>query len=111
MVDLLRSTVRPLGTGMSSNSLRWTRGGLDGQAGAASRQSDRTRMRGMTSTSWRPSYNQWGWSTKFLAWTLVTALLSGCASTSVPPMGYQGKPFRPAADERQARSRAGKEEE
>ena len=65
----------------------------------------------MASTSWRSSYNQWGWSTKFLAWTLVTALLSGCASTSVPPMGYQGKPFRPEADERQLWSAAEKEEE
>src|SRR3970040_112577 len=111
MVDLLRSTVRPLGTGMSSNSLRWTRVGLDAQAVAASRQSDRTRMRRMASTSWRSSYNQWGWSTKFLAWTLVTPLLSGCASPSVPPMGYQGKPFRPEADERQLGSAAEKEEE
>jgi predicted Zn-dependent protease len=39
------------------------------------------------------------------------ALLSGCASTHVPPMGYQGKPFRPEPDERQLWSEADKEEE
>ena len=55
----------------------------------------------MASTSWQSSYNQWGWATKFLAWTLVVALLAGCASTHVPPMGYQGKAFRPEPDERQ----------
>ena len=65
----------------------------------------------MASTSWRSSYNRWGWRTKFLAWILVTVLLSGCASTNVPPMGYQGKPFRPEPDERKLWSDAEKEEE
>src|SRR5713101_6822538 len=111
IVDLLKSTVSPLGNGISSNSLRWARGGWEAQAVAASRQSDRARMRRMASTSWRPSYNQWGWFTKFLAWTLVTVLLAGCASTSVPPIGYLGKPFRPEPDERQLWSDAEKEEE
>jgi predicted Zn-dependent protease len=41
----------------------------------------------------------------------VTALLSGCASTNIPPMGYQGKPFRPEPDERKLWSDAEKEEE
>ena len=43
-----------------------------------------------------------------MAWILVAALLSGCASTQVPPMGYQGKPFRPEPDERQLWSDADK---
>src|SRR6202171_2328420 len=111
MVDLLRSTVRPLGTGISSNSLRWTRGGWDAQAVAAKRQSDRARIRRMASTSWRSSYYRWGWPTKFLAWTLVGALLSGCASTSVPPRAYQGKPVRPEPDERKLWADAEKEEQ
>jgi hypothetical protein len=32
MVDLLQFSTRPLGTGISSNSLRWTRGGEDAHA-------------------------------------------------------------------------------
>jgi len=46
-----------------------------------------------------------------LAGTLVVALLSGCASTHVPPMGYQGQPFRVDADERQLWAKADKEAE
>src|SRR6266545_1067790 len=68
-------------------------------------------MRRMGGTSWWSSYYRWGWPAKFLAWILVTALLSGCASTNVPPMGYQGKPFRPEPDERKLWSDAEKEEE
>jgi len=41
----------------------------------------------------------------------VVALLSGCASTNIPPMGYRGQPFRPEPDERQLWSDAEKEEE
>src|SRR5262245_66335855 len=100
MVDLFRSTVRPLGTGISSNSLRWTRGGLDAQAVTVTRHSDSTRKRRMASTSWRTSYYRWGWPTKFLAGFLAVTLLAGCASTNIPPMGYQGKTFRPETDER-----------
>ncbi len=65
----------------------------------------------MGGTSWWSSYSRWGWPAKFLAWILVTALLSGCASTNIPPMGYQGKPFRPEPDERKLWSDAEKEEE
>ncbi|HEX9409424.1 MAG TPA: M48 family metalloprotease [Methylomirabilota bacterium] len=65
----------------------------------------------MGGTSWWSSYYRWGWPAKFLAWILVTALLCGCASTNVPPMGYQGKPFRPEPDERKLWSDAEKEEE
>src|SRR5262249_40831651 len=111
MVDLFRSTVRPLGTGISSNSLRWTFGGLDAQAVMVTRQSDNTRKRRMASTSRATSYYRWGWPTKFLAGFLALALLSGCASTNIPPMGYQGKPFRPEPDERKLWSDAEKEEE
>ncbi|OGL17422.1 MAG: hypothetical protein A3K12_03955 [Candidatus Rokubacteria bacterium RIFCSPLOWO2_12_FULL_71_19] len=46
-----------------------------------------------------------------MTWLLLASLLAGCASTSVPPMGYQGKPFRPEADERAMWSQAEKEEE
>jgi len=46
-----------------------------------------------------------------LAGFLALALLSGCASTNIPPMGYQGKPFRPEPDERKLWSDAEKEEE
>jgi beta-barrel assembly-enhancing protease len=41
----------------------------------------------------------------------VLTLLAGCASTNIPPMGYQGKPFRPEPDERKLWSDAEKEEE
>src|SRR6266542_1223483 len=110
-VDLLRSTVRPFGTGMSSNSVRWTRGGADAQAVAATRQSDNTRTRRMSSTSWRTSYSRWGLAAKFLTWVLLGCLVSSCASINVPPMGYQSKPFRPEADERKVSGDTEKEEE
>ena len=42
---------------------------------------------------------------------MLVSLLAGCASTKVPPMGYQGQPFRPEADERAMWSQAEKEEE
>ncbi len=42
---------------------------------------------------------------------LVVALLAGCASTQVPPMGYQGQPFRAEPDERQLWAQADKEAE
>src|SRR5262249_59177440 len=96
-VDLLRSTVRPLGTGMSSNSLRCTRGGFDAQAVAARRQSEMTRTRRMASTSCASWYSPRGGPAKFLAALLVIFLLTGGASTDVSPMGYQGRPFQPAA--------------
>jgi predicted Zn-dependent protease len=41
----------------------------------------------------------------------VAALLSACASTNIPPMGYRGQPFRPEPDERKLWSDAEKEEE
>src|SRR4029453_2006523 len=46
----------------------------------------------MGGTSWRSSYYRWGRPAKFLARILVVVLLSGGASTNVPPTGYQGKP-------------------
>src|SRR5215470_2404200 len=110
-VDLLRSTVRPFGTGMSSNSLRCTRGGFDAQAVAARRQSAMTRTRRMASTSCATWYSRAGGAPKFLAALLVIFPLAGCASTDVPPMGYQGRPFQPDADERQLWSDAAREEE
>ena len=110
-VDRLMSTVSPFGTGMSSNSLRCTRGGVDAQAVAARRQSEMARTRRMASTSCASSYSRRGRPTKFLAGVLVISLLAGCASTNVPSMGYQGQPYRPAADERQLWSDAEREEE
>src|SRR5712691_402139 len=110
-VDRLMSTVSPFGTGMSSNSLRCTRGGVDAQAVAARRQSEMARTRRMASTSCASWYSRRGRPTKFLAVVLVIFLLAGCASTNVPPMGYQGQPYRPAADERQLWSDAEQEEE
>ena len=46
-----------------------------------------------------------------MASLLIAAVLGGCASTNVPPIGYQGKPFNPEADERSLWSQAEKEEE
>ncbi len=46
-----------------------------------------------------------------VATALVVALLAGCASTRVPPMGYHGQPFRLEADERQLWAQADKETE
>jgi len=45
------------------------------------------------------------------ALALAVAVLGGCASSRVPPMGYQGQPFRAEADERQLWARADKEAE
>src|SRR5262245_23430426 len=108
-VDLFRSSVSPLGTGMSSNSLRGAR--EDAQAvsvRAIAVRSSRPRMGG---TSWRVSYRRRGAGAKLLAGLLLVALLAGCASTNVPPMGYQGKPFHPESDERALWSQAVKEED
>src|SRR5438552_19091977 len=69
------------------------------------------RTRRMASTSCASSYSRRGRPTKFLAGVLVISLLAGCASTNVPPMGYQSQPYRPAADERQLWSDAEREEE
>src|SRR6266566_7746238 len=69
------------------------------------------RTRRMASTSCASSYSRRGRPTKFLAGVLVISLLAGCASTNVPPMGYQGQPYRPAADERQLWSDTEREEE
>src|SRR3990172_658882 len=44
-----------------------------------------------------------------VAWSLVTALLAGCASTKVPPIGA-GRPFQIEADERRIWADAEKEE-
>lgn len=44
-----------------------------------------------------------------VAWALVTALLAGCASTNVPPIGA-GRPFQLEADERRIWADAEKEE-
>src|SRR6266852_3803183 len=70
-----------------------------------------TRIRRMASTSCASWYSRGGRPTKFLAVVLVISLLAGCASANVPPMGYQGQPYRPAADEKQLWSDAEKEEE
>ncbi len=44
-----------------------------------------------------------------VAWALVTALLAGCASANVPPIGSE-RPFQMAADERRIWADAEKEE-
>src|SRR3990170_3306707 len=44
-----------------------------------------------------------------VAWSLVTLLLAGCASTKVPPIGA-GRPFQIEADERRIWADAEKEE-
>src|SRR6266566_860366 len=67
IVDRFRSTASPLGTGMSSNSLRWTLGGVEAHAVSASAVTERMRNRRMGSTSWRRSYFPWGPPPKFLA--------------------------------------------
>jgi predicted Zn-dependent protease len=49
---------------------------------------------------------------RFVAWIVLLALLVGaCASRNVPPIGADGKPFRPDSDERALWARAEKEEE
>src|SRR5574337_589434 len=47
---------------------------------------------------------------RFVAGTLVAALLAGCASANVPPMGAE-RPFRMTSDERRIWAQAEKEEE
>ena len=42
---------------------------------------------------------------------VMVAFLAGCASTQVPPMGFQGQPFRVEPDERQLWAQADKEAE
>ncbi len=46
---------------------------------------------------------------RWVAWTVVTALLVGCASTNVPPIGAE-RPFQMASDERRIWTEAEKEE-
>ncbi|MEK7879169.1 MAG: M48 family metalloprotease, partial [candidate division NC10 bacterium] len=46
-----------------------------------------------------------------LALALIISMLAGCASTNIPPMGAQGKPFQLLADERALWQQAEKEEE
>ncbi len=46
-----------------------------------------------------------------MASLLVACWLAGCAPVAVPPIGDQGKPFRPAPDEQSLWSEAEKEEE
>ena len=51
-------------------------------------------------------------SRRCLAWLIILViLLPGCANRNVPPMGFGGKPFKPAADERRIWAQAEKEEE
>jgi hypothetical protein len=57
MVDFSMSTLRPLGTGMSSNSLRWTRGD-DAHAERARTATDNMNRRRMGSSSSRQSYKR-----------------------------------------------------
>src|SRR5712692_3630757 len=87
IVERFRSTARPLGTGMSSNSLRCTLGGVDAHAVSARTVTDRTRNRRMGSTSWRSSYRPRGRGPKFLearappvtrrpVWVTLVALLA-----------------------------------
>src|SRR2546428_11295185 len=46
------------------------------------------------------------------AWRIIAALrTSSCASRRVPPMGADGKPFKPESDELRLRAQAEKEEE
>ncbi|MBI4562140.1 MAG: M48 family metallopeptidase, partial [Candidatus Rokubacteria bacterium] len=44
-----------------------------------------------------------------MAAAVMVAFLTGCASTEVPPMGFQGQPFRVEPDERQLWAQADKE--
>jgi len=49
---------------------------------------------------------------KSVAWVIILSLLlPGCASRHVPPIGADGKPFKPESDERALWAKAEKEEE
>src|SRR6266536_713676 len=111
MVDLFKSRLRPFGTGMSSNSLRWGRGGEDAHAVRVTTMAERTSKCRMAGTSSAPSYNQRGRRTKFLVWLLLVALPQGCAPSPVLPVGDQGRPFPAEADERALWGQAEKEED
>src|SRR4029453_9215785 len=84
MVDLSMSTVRPLGTGMSSNSLRCGRDGDDAQAVRVNMITETMSARRMGSTSSRPSYRGERPPTKLLRPMLVICLLAGYVSTAIP---------------------------
>src|SRR5512134_972711 len=84
MVDLSMSTVRPLGTGMSSNSLRCDLVGDDAQAVRVSMITETMSVRRMGSTSSRLSYRRRGRASKFLTPFLVIFLLAGGASGGIP---------------------------
>ncbi|MFQ5898055.1 MAG: tetratricopeptide repeat protein [Candidatus Methylomirabilia bacterium] len=47
--------------------------------------------------------------TRTAALVVAGALFAGCATTNVPPMGFQGQPFKPEADERRIWAKAEKE--
>lgn len=53
----------------------------------------------------------WGRMRAAVTWFLIGAVLAGCASRHVPPIGANGQPFRPEADERALWAQAEKEEE
>jgi predicted Zn-dependent protease len=54
----------------------------------------------------------WNVAYRSVAWLIIVAFLSSsCASRSVPPMGADGKPFKPESDELRLWAQAEKEEE
>src|SRR3989441_1337883 len=55
---------------------------------------------------------QGGVAYRSVAWLVIVAFLAGsCASRSVPPIGADGKPFKPESDELRLWAQAEKEEE
>lgn len=56
--------------------------------------------------------HRWGAPYRWIAWLLIASLLSAsCATRNVPPIGADGKPFKPESDEVRLWSQAEKEEE
>src|SRR5213594_4494289 len=54
----------------------------------------------------------WRVACRSVAWLVIVSLLTvSCASRSVPPMGADGKPFKPESDELRLWAQAEKEEE
>src|SRR5262245_49314773 len=111
MVDLLESSSRPLGTGMSSNSLRWGRLGDDAQAERTRAIMNAAAIRRIRGTSWRPCYCRLGLGAKLLTALAIVVAFARCAGAQVPPIGAEGAAFAPEPDERQLWTAAGRESE
>src|SRR5207245_202549 len=79
---------------------------VQGRAAAGAPDAGRAELMGATSMARGPQRVAY----RSVAWLIIVAFLSSsCASRSVPPMGADGKPFKPESDELRLWAQAEKE--